>query len=211
MEPIYKYTYIAEEQEEEPERGTIILMQTDFAFLGFRGRLFQTFEKRKVCMNTSPSPFPFQILTSKFHQKVMQTRRRLVLIEADFSRLLKKLRKKVCMNASPSPFHFRIPNSKIHQKVMQTPSFYLFWLRADVPRLLKKGRWSSHPSSSCLSSSGFLHLSVDIRYRSILANLIPPRRHVPPLLPPQKENGVVSGSGGIGSHFQKGQGHRKEE
>ncbi len=110
-----------------PSRGTIILMQTNFAFLGFRGLLFQTFEKRKkVCMNTSPSPFPFQILTSKFHQKVMQTRRRLVLIEADFSRLLKKLRKKVCMNASPSPFPFRIPNSKIHQKVMQTPSFYLF-------------------------------------------------------------------------------------
>lgn len=132
LDRAYLYIYLhrggAGEARTGPARGTIILMQTNFAFLGFRGRLFQTFEKRKVRMNTSPSPFPFQILTSKFHQKVMQTRRRLVLIEADFSRLLKKGRKKVCMNASPSPFPFpfRIPNSKIHQKVMQTPSFDLF-------------------------------------------------------------------------------------
>lgn len=128
LDRAYLYIYLhrggAGEARTGPSRGTIILMQTNFAFLGFRGLLFQSFEKRKVCMNTSPSPF--QILTSKFHQKVMQTRRRLVLIEADFSRLLKKLRKKVCMNASHSPFRFRIPNSKIHQKVMQTPSFYLF-------------------------------------------------------------------------------------
>lgn len=42
-----------------PARGTIILRQTDFALLGLRGRLFQTFEKKKGLHEHLPFPFPF--------------------------------------------------------------------------------------------------------------------------------------------------------